>query len=257
MRQPRAGSNPNVPSRLAGLGAMLLGTVILSGCAGASMGPGGPFRGAGDDRPPPPALFVSPFGELFVAAPGQPWPVADWFLGADENLDGAVVFEEFATDGRRWFAHLDTDRDGRLGQAELWAYEASLTEFGGGTGGGDRRGTGEGRGLRGGGARPSGVTLDLAPQAGRGSRGQRGGGAGAGGGDRGARGYGRIAEAGFFNLPQPVKAADVNVDQRVTAEEWAAATQRWFLALDTDRDGRLTLATLPRTPLQQRAEARR
>ena len=47
-------------------------------------------------------------------------------------------------------------------------------------------------------------------------------------------------------------AADVNVDQRVTAEEWAAATQRWFLSLDTDRDGRLTQAGLPVTPLQAR-----
>ncbi|HRJ65019.1 MAG TPA: hypothetical protein PLR59_11800, partial [Brevundimonas sp.] len=74
---------------------------------------------------------------------------------------------------------------------------------------------------------------------------------------RGPQGYGIVAEAGFFNLPQPVKAADVNVDQRVTAEEWTAATQRWFLALDTDRDGRLTLASLPKTPLQLRAEARR
>ena len=75
-------------------------------------------------------------------------------------------------------------------------------------------------------------------------------------GGPGGGGYGRIAEAGWFNLPQPVKGADVNVDQQVTGEEWTAAVSRWFLALDTDRDGRLTLATLPKTPLQTRAETR-
>ena len=60
----------------------------------------------------------------------------------------------------------------------------------------------------------------------------------------------------LVRLPQPVKSADVNIDQRVTGEEWAAATQRWFYSLDTDRDGKLTLATLPRTPLQVQAERR-
>lgn len=64
---------------------------------------------------------------------------------------------------------------------------------------------------------------------------------------------GPVADAGFFNLPQPVKAADVNVDQRVTT--WAAATTRWFAVLDNDRDGVFTLETLPKMA-QRRAESR-
>lgn len=247
MRQPTAGSTPVAASLAPILAVALLSAVALSGCAGAPMGPGGPFGGRGEGRPAPRALFISPFGEPFAAPPGQAWPVADWFLGADADLDGAVVFEEFAADGRRWFDQLDTDHDGRLGQTELWAYEASLRELG--------PGPGAGGGPRGSASRPSGgslgETLGVAPQSRGGSHVRRHEGA------RGPRGYGTIAEAGFFNLPQPVKAADVNVDQRVTPEEWAAATQRWFTALDTDRDGRLTLATLPKTPLQLRAEARR
>lgn len=247
MRKRPAGSHPLAPSRPRTLGLALLGAAVLAGCAGAPMEPGGPFGGPGERLPAPPALFISPFGEAFRAAPGEPWPVADWFIGADADLDGAIVFNEFAADGRRWFAQLDADRDGRLGQSELWTYEAGLRELGGGMGGpgGERREPGGPMGAT------LGVTLGVAPQTGGGSNIRRGG------GPRGPRGYGTVAEAGFFNLPQPVKSADVNVDQRVTAEEWTAATQRWFQALDTDRDGRLTLAGLPRTPLQQRLEGRR
>lgn len=271
MREADAASNSPACRPVRTLGVALLSAVALAACAGPRMGPGGPSGGPsggpGGDRPAPPALFVSPFGEMFTARPGEAWPVADWFLGADTDLDGAVVFEEFAADGRRWFDHLDADHDGRLGQAELWAYEAQLAERGGARGGPGGSDAENGGGERGGGrrgqqSRPSGATLGMAEPQSRGGSGggggpQRGGGSQRGGGQQGTRGYGMVAEAGFFNLPQPVKAADVNVDQRVTAEEWAVATQRWFLALDTDRDGRLTLETLPKTPLQQRAEARR
>jgi len=245
MRDRHAAPKPPVFRRARAVGTGLLCLAFVSGCAGPRMGPGGPFGGPGETRPAPPALFVSPFGEVFTGAPGGAWPVEAWFRGADANSDGALVYEEFAADGRRWFDRLDADRDGRLGQTELWAYEASLRELGGGMGPG---GPGGGRGP---GDRPAGQTLGLAPpQSGGGSNIRRQG------GPRGPRGYGIVAEAGFFNLPQPVKAADVNVDQRITAEEWTAATQRWFQALDTDRDGRLTLAGLPKTPLQQRAGRR-
>ena len=246
MRDRYAAPKPPAFRGARALGVGLLCLAFVSGCAGPGMGPGGPFGGPGEHRPAPPALFVSPFGEVFTAAPGGAWPVEDWFRGADANRDGAVAYEEFAADGRRWFGQLDTDRDGRLGQTELWAYEASLRELGGGMGPG---GPGGGRGPEG---RPQGQTLGLAPPQTSGGTNIR-----RQGGPRGPRGYGIVAEAGFFNLPQPVKAADVNVDQRITADEWTAATQRWFQALDTDRDGRLTLAGLPRTPLQQRTGGRR
>lgn len=209
-------------------------TTLLAACAGAPVGGAeNPFAAAG---PPPEGLFISPFGEIFVSAPDAAWPSADWFAGADSNRDGAVDFEEFAADGRRWFTTLDTDRDGRLNQTEMLAYEARLRELSTDEqGGGSRFGPGVGLGERVR-MRPGGGAVRRQVQRDR----------------NGQIIYGVVAEAGYFNLPQPVKAADVNIDQRLTAEEWAAATQRWFLALDTDRDGRLTLATLPQTPLQRR-----
>ena len=194
-------------------------------------------------------LFISPFGEPFMGEPGGAWPVAEWFAGADADTDGAVTFTEFEADGRRWFIHLDANEDGRIGYSELAAYEAGLAGLRGFQGGGP----GAGRGGRD--APPPRMNIgdDAQDRGGgpppAGSRMRRGGPGGGGG-------YGRIADAGWFNLPQPVKGADVNVDQQVTGEEWTAAVSRWFLALDTDRDGRLTLATLPKTPLQTRAETR-
>lgn len=229
------------PARILALGAVFAVAATTAACAGGP--PGGPGGGP-REAPPRTAMFISPFGEPFMAEPGQPWPTADWFLGADRDLDGAITFEEFTADGLRWFGQLDQDRNGRLEQAELAAYETRLRTLAGGAGRMLRRRGPEGEA---GGQPPAPMNLAGPPQ--EGPRRKMRGGRGAG-----AVGYGPVAEAGFFNLPQPVKAADVNIDQRVTAEEWATASERWFLALDTDRDGRLTLAGLPRTPLQARVE---
>ncbi|MFN3558526.1 MAG: hypothetical protein ACK4UQ_04485 [Brevundimonas sp.] len=232
---------------------------LVCACSGGPGGPGGPGLPFAPPAPPRPSLFISPFGEPFSAPPGQAYPVAVWFAGADADHNGEVTLAEFTADGQRYFAVLDTDRDGRLNQTELAAYEAELRPFGGM--GRPRRGDGpEGfptisiPGPAGGGEIPLAdtSTLGAAPQqqSRSGSRIPRGGG-------RGPGGYGAVAEAGFFNLPQPVKSADINIDQRVTAEEWAQATQRWFLSLDADRDGKLTLATLPVTPAQAALARRR
>jgi hypothetical protein len=209
----------------AGLIPLAAALVAVTACAGGQQGgPGGP--GGGTPRVEP--LFISPFGEPFMGEPGGAWPVAEWIAGADADADGAIAFAEFQTDGHRWFVHLDADENGRIGYSELAAYEEGLA---------DMRGAQATMGPVGRGGPPS-----------TGSHISRGG--------VGPQGYGRIAEAGWFNLPQPVKGADTNIDQQVTGEEWSAAVSRWFLALDTDRDGRLTLATLPETPLQVRARSR-
>ena len=87
--------------------------------------------------------------------------------------------------------------------------------------------------------------------------GGRGGPGGGGEGPRrsGPRGGGPIsvlAMAGLLNVPQPVKAADVDTNQRITPEEWSRAGERWFQLLDANKDGVLTLAELPPTQMQQR-----
>lgn len=222
-----------------------LGFVVLSGCAAGPGGPAGgpgPAGGFGPPEQPRPGLFVSPFGEVFFSEPGQPWPVATWFAGADADSDGRMTFEEFTADGQRQFRALDTRRDNRLTPDEIAVYEQALAEARArmpGMEGGPR---GPGRRLEGfGGGMALGLGDPPQQQRRRGSR-QRA--------PTGPLAYGPIAAAGFFNYPQPVKAADTDTNQTVTAEEWAQATNRWFIALDTDQDGVLTPATLPSTPLQ-------
>lgn len=229
---------------------LLLGSlaVCLASCASA---PNQPPRGPG------PQLFISPFGEPFPGAPGGPYPSAAWFERADSDRSGQLTLAEFSDDGLRYFASLDLDGDGVIGPSEIAAYEAALAPLSRrGPGAGPREG---GRRAGGGGRPPMKMNVAAEPQQPPGRGGGRGGRGGQGGPGRGAAGarpagYGPVADAGFFDLPQPIKAADVNVDQRITAEEWAAATSRWFVLLDKDQDGVLTLATLPTTASQRRAQ---
>lgn len=220
-----------------------------------------------------PGLFVSPFGEPFRSGPGEPWPVAAWFAGADADHDGRLTRAEFLADGVRWFDRLDVNKDGVIGQAEIVAYEAMAGQLGGGMGGpGGPGGPGGGGGW---GGRPGsgggGGGAALADNDQDGGMGMPGGGMGGPGGGRGGPGGGMggegprggghrggmaatsiLAMAGLLNVPEPVKAADVDTNQRITPQEWSRAGDRWFDLLDTDKDGVLTLAELPRTQLQQR-----
>lgn len=220
--------------------------LALAACAnGSGEMPSFAIPGVGPPELPRPGLFISPFGEPFVSEPGAPWPTADWFAGADQDRDSVVTQAEFAADGQRWFRRLDLDGNGRIDGVELTAYETSLHRFGGGEGSGGFRGGPGGRPGDGG-----GLSLGEPQEDGRRGPGGRPGYASE---PRPRQlSYGRIAEAGFFDLPEPVKAADVNIDQRVSTQEWAQATDRWFHALDPDQDGKLILASLPITPLQAR-----
>ncbi|QTC90484.1 EF-hand domain-containing protein [Brevundimonas goettingensis] len=264
---------------LAALGPVALGCLAMTcaACAsGPEHGPGGPGGPGGPDGAPPmaPGLFVSPFGEPFRSEPGEPYPVAAWFAGADTDHDGKLTRAEFMDDGVRWFGKLDVNRDGVIGQAEIVAYEAMAAQLGGGMRGpGGPGGAPGGPGGGGWGGRPGGglsfAGNDQAsiqdggmgmPGGGMGGPGGGGRGGPRGGGGEGPRSGGPrgggaatsiLAMAGLLNVPEPVKAADVDINQRITPEEWSRAGDRWFDLLDTDKDGGLTLSELPQTQLQQ------
>lgn len=226
--------------RTLGLTAVLAAT--LAGCASAPPerprdhgGPGGRPPGEGGAPPPSgPQLFISPAGEPFRAPHGAPYPIADWFNGADTNHDGALTRDEFVADAVRFFNVVDTDHNGVIDGFEVAYYEQRIAPeiIGGAAPGGMRRGP---RGL-GGGQEDGPSDDDMSP-----SHRQRQQGTNV---LQGASLYGLIAE------PEPVMAADGNFDRRITKDEAIKAAKTRFALLDTDKDGLLKLAELPKTPAQ-------
>jgi hypothetical protein len=170
-------------------------------------------------------LFVSPSGEPFRGGDG----LAAWFAQADTDHDGSITAAEFQADALRVFRLYDTNRDGVVDGFEIQAYERErvpeIREVPMGdedmAEGGPRR-----RGGRGG-ARPAeaGGTPPM----------------------RGA-GFEGAARFSLLNEPEPLLAADADVDGKVSLAEWTRATAHRFAALDKAKTGRLTLAELRPQP---------
>jgi hypothetical protein len=227
--------------RSLGLTAVIAAT--LAACASAPperpeghRGPGGRGGPPGEGGAAPmagPQLFISPAGEPFRAPPGAPYPIADWFAGADANHDGALSRDEFVADSVRFFGVVDADHNGVIDGFEVAAYEQHIApEIIGGAAPGSMR-----RGPRGLGMGQDGPD-DREDQMAVGRRKETTNVL------QGASLFGLIAE------PEPVMAADGNFDRRITKDEAIKAAKTRFALLDTDKDGFLKLAELPKTPVQ-------
>ncbi len=197
--------------------------------------------------PRPTQLFIAPSGEPFRAARGEPYPVAVWFARADADHDGRLTRGEFRRDAMLFFPVLDANGDGVVDGKEIERYEQELVpevrvDFG--SGGFAYRaptlaydGQGDPTSRRG---AQDDSSADAAPHTPKAL-------------PELPRGAGRYA---LINAPEPVVAADADLNRRITPQELAAAADRRFTLLDPDGVGYLTLATLPKTPIQQRGEAR-
>src|SRR5690349_23734849 len=60
------------------------------------------------------APFISPMGEPFRARSTSEAPIARWFGQADRNRDGVLTSDEMQADADRFFARLDSSRDGMI-----------------------------------------------------------------------------------------------------------------------------------------------
>jgi len=174
------------------------------------------------EAPPPPRpreqLFVSPAGQPFRAAPGQPYPVAVWFAQADADHDGRLTRAEFRADADAWFKAVDQDGNGQVGMIEAQRWEEELVpEM-------SRDPMGSAIGRRG---PPKRNELDTRRQ--------------------GAAAYSVI------NEPHPVRGADADFSMTVSPREWTAATDRRFAVLDPDGDGVVLAIELKPTPAQANA----
>jgi hypothetical protein len=170
--------------------------------------------------PPRGGLFFSPMGEPFRTDEPGADPVGRWFAGADRDRDGGLTLAELQQDAARFFAALDSDGNGEIAPAEMARYENELApEVQVGL---QMRGAGFGD-WRGAGSRRRHVVVY----------------------DKGIEGAGRYA---FLNIPQPVIAADVDMNRGVSRDEFESAAGQRFALLDADRDGRLARAELPPLP---------
>jgi hypothetical protein len=196
---------------------ILLVMAVAAAPAFAAKGPKIP-----DDAPycAPPGtkpVFLSPMGEPFRAAAGQPYPSAVWFAGADTDHDGVVSRAEFVRDADRFFRTIDLDHDGRITPEEVIAYERDVApEIALYTRSRDYVEAPRGK-----------------PKSGESNYG-------------GAMGAGRYA---WLNVPEPVVSADSDFNRVIDADEFRQAASRRFDTLAQGR-GSLTLAAMPRTPIQ-------
>lgn len=175
-------------------------------------------------------------GEPFTASATGQDALASWFAQADRDHDGNLSLAEMQQDAARFFALLDLNRDGEIDPDEITRYEtvvapqihtgAAATHFqaqaaaedqGGASGqnadGGNDGGQDQGQ--------TKGNLISAAPV--------------------GPEGAGRF---GLLNIPEPVAAADTNFNRGVSEDEFDRAATERFRLLDTDHDGRLTLAQL-------------
>ena len=162
--------------------------------------------------------FLSPMGEPFRSRQPAADNVGTWFAGADRDGDRALTLAEMSGDSERFFALLDTDRDGELEMAEIARYENEIApEVQVGL---QMRATGVGD--WGGGRRPKIPVYE--------------------------RGLDGAARFSFLRLPHPVMAADYDLNRGVSRTEFAQAAAERFALLDRDRDGRIVRAELPPLP---------
>lgn len=231
-------------------GLTLALVLVLAGCAGDP----GPHRpgahgpvGGSPGGPPRSRVFLSPMGEPFRSPAGEGDPERAWFDGADADRNGQVTLAEFQADAARFFATLDVGHDGEIDPADIDRYEnvvAPEVRSGGGGGGGRGGGSmGGGGGHRGGGGMGRGGGMGGGGMGGGGRRGGAGGQEGSGSNaapqatEPSRQGAGAYS---YLDIPEPVVAADANMNRGIDADEFAAAAAARFKLLDRNGDGVLT-----------------
>ena len=169
------------------------------------------------------SVYLSLMGEPFRTNDAGEHPFDQWFALADADSDGGISRLEFRSDAELFFAALDTNGDKVIDADEMAEYERgapSRTRFAGG-GGPDVSSS-----------RPKPkssapieegqvaiVTSGTVPSA---TRIHPGG------------------KSTYAEVPQPVAMADLNIDRRVTLDEFVKTAAKRFTNYDVDQDGRLT-----------------
>jgi len=164
--------------------------------------------------------FISPMGEPFRAKNSTDDALARWFAKADANQDGVLTPDEMQADAARFFARLDSDENGDIDPDELVHYEWEIAP--------EIQVNSRLRRPRGEKHRQDDEEKEHRPVTMAGIDGT-------------LQGAARYA---LLNIPEPVAAADTNLDRSITLAEFRQAGLDRFRLLDTNHWGRLSLAGL-------------
>ena len=168
--------------------------------------------------------YMSLMGEMFRTNDAKQAPFDQWFKLADQDGDGGISRLEFRGDAEAFFATLDSNGDKVIDGDEMAEYELMAPGKTRAAGGGAQKASS---------GRPTPkssapvekgqvalVTTGDAPSASRIHPGD--------------------SRINFSEVPQPVAMADLNIDRRVTLDEFVKTAGKRFTNYDVDQDGRLT-----------------
>ncbi len=167
------------------------------------------------------SVYMSLMGEPFRTNESGEHPFDQWLQLADSDSDGGISRLEFRGDAEAFFAALDANGDKVIDVDEMAEYERgapSRTRFAGGPNASSSR------------PKPKSsapveegqvaiVSSGTVPSA---TRIHPGG------------------KSTYAEVPQPVAMADLNLDRRMTLDEFVKTAARRFTNYDVDQDGRLT-----------------
>ena len=199
-----------------------------------------------DDDLAVPNVFFSPHGQPFRARADAPYPVVDWFKQADKNGDGKIDRAEFLADADAFFKIVDRNADGVLSRYEVSLYEHNIAPE-----------------ILGGRVKVSvGAARLWLAQFDRPAPVDPGGGGQDEGYPAGEKQHLDVSGQGaspfnFFEEPEPLLAADLRLDGIIRKSDFLKVAGDHFSALDFDNLGYLTLAMLPKTPMQKLVEKSR
>ena len=166
--------------------------------------------------------FITPMGEPIRARTPNEDTLARWFGQVDVNHDGVLTAAEMQADAERYFQILDTNHDGQIDPDELVHYEWTVApEIQLNSRLRKARASGE-----------SVKTDDEQSDEDREKRRNL---------DQGRQGAARY---GLLNLPEPVAAADADLDRAISLQEFRQAALDRFRLLDTAHADRLSLQQL-------------
>jgi hypothetical protein len=214
--------------------AFLLTLPLLAACAAPALAQDGPPPRGGDGIigvGGQAQVFFSPSGQPFRAKAGEPYPIAQWFAQADTDHDGKISHDEFVADAVAFFQKLDVNHDTYISSIENSHYENDIA--------------------------PEITRMDPRIQQPRVIQQEVDDHPDSQELPNGGKYLKQIlgaAQYGLIDEPQPIRAADTNLDFRISMDEWLAATEERFKVLDRNGDDFITMDELPKTPFQHALE---